>query len=312
MAFSPPSERPFRCFLAGCCLLFAACHGGENKTILKPMVRAALTQTSPPQNDGVIFFDNVTPIGDTLSLDVVVRDSTGNLAIDSIDLVIRYDARFIQVLSVAGQNTLFGTCNTVNPTCGVNSPICVNNRTQANGGGDNFCRKLGSAACTLDTDCTASMDCGGDPDCTGLADECGSFGLLQASFVVLTGPKVCSNNTSRSCSADADCQLCSNDPDTACTSPSDCGGNLCDSGICQNSTGCSAVTVSQTQKIANLTLRVTQPGCSEIRFVISSNVQGVASFARKDLAELPVLFFPNVDADDLTLKAGCITVKGTL
>jgi len=278
-----------------------------------------MTQDPPSQSDGVIFFDNVIANGDTLSMRVVVQDSTGLLDIDDVDLVLRYDASFIQVLSVGGQNTLFGTCNTVNPACGVNSPICLADRTSANAGGAGFfCRSDGSTPCTTDADCTA------------FEDACGNFGILRASFAVLTGPKVCSNNPARTCSSASDCKLCQNDPSRTCSTPANCGscsnnntqactqnsdctpftcdfGALCVTGTCP---GCPSVVVSGTQVIATLSFRVMQDGAGSIRFVVSQVPGANASAARKDLADQSVLFFPNVDVTDPSSRQGSILVAG--
>jgi len=285
------------------------------------MVQACLTQIPPPQSDGVVFFDNVIANGDTLSMRVVIQDSTGLLDIDDADVVLRYDASFIQVLSVSGQNTLFGTCNTVNPVCGVNSPICLADRFTANSGGAGFfCRTNGSTPCTTDADCTTA----------GAA--CGNFGILHSSFAVLTGPKVCSNNGAKSCASASDCQLCANDTSRACTSPIDCGacsnnssqactvdadcapgtcvfGALCVTGTCP---GCPSVVVSGTQVIATLALRVMKEGSGSIRFVVSQVPGANASAIRKDLADQNVLFFPNVDAADPSSMQGTILVNGDI
>ena len=310
--------RRARIVLSGLILLLAACHGGENKPILKPMVKACLIQDPPPQADGVVFFDNVIANGDSLSMRIVVRDSTGLLDIDDVDVVLRYDASFIQVVSVGGQSTLFGTCNTVNPVCGVNSPICLADRVSANIGGQGFfCRSNGSSPCTTNADCTMAED------------ACGNFGILRASFAVLTGPKVCSNNPALSRASASDCQLCVNNSSRACTSPGDCGtcsnnssqactmdsectpgtcvSSLCGTGTCP---GCPSVVVSGTQVIATLALRVMKDGSGSLRFVVSPVPGSNASAVRKNLGDQNVLFFPNVDATDPSVRQGSILVAG--
>lgn len=284
-------------FLAALCLLPLACSGGENRPIVRDTITATLVQDPPPQTDGVVFFDNVVVSGDNITTDVVVRDTTGTLDLDSVDVVLRYDATFLQVLSFTGQNTLFGTCNTLNATCGLVSPVCASNRSAANGGGAAFCRSNGSTFCSTDTDCTAP------------GDACGSWGVLEGTLAVLTGPtpRTCSGAPGRTCNTDADCQYCQGDPSIGCIDPTPCGGSICFQDTCS---GCPSVVVSGTQLLANVTLRVLRAGSSEIRFVVSSNPSDIASFARKDLTNLPVLFFPNVDAADPAIKTGSILVQG--
>jgi hypothetical protein len=309
-------------------LILGHCSGGERKPILAPTVRARLVQDSPPSSPppalpsakGVVFFDNVISVGDSISMDVVIRNFTSDLDIDDVDLTFRYDSTFIQVASLSGQNTLFGTCNTVNLTCGVNSPICTNNRQQANAGGSRFCRSNGSTFCTADTDCTAA------------GDACGSFGVLEASFAVLTGPKVCSNNPNQGCTTNSNCSfcesggascsnvadcnavppdcsgnLCSNIPGRSCTQDVDCVNN-CVLGTCQ---GCPSVLVSGTRTIANLTIRVMKEGIGDFRLVVSSS-SAAGSAVRKDLQDLDVVFFPSVDAESPFATNGAIVVTGSL
>lgn len=308
--------------LAGFLLLAAGCGGGENEAILVPTVKASISQGPPPVSDAVVFFQIVSAVGDTIQLNAVVSDSTGTLDLDDADLVLRYDATFIQVINVTAQDAIFGTCNTVNPACALNSPICADNRVEANGGGESYCRSNGSTACVTDDDCTAA------------GDKCGSFGRLLASQAVLTGPEVCTNDPDRSCATDSDCQLC-NDPDNTtllCTGAADCSGacglnNLCTKiptrscvsdgdcydecsfGVCQ---GCPSVVVSGTRKIASLTLRVMEEGAGTFRFVVSTNPGTTGSALRKDLVDQPVLFFPNVDGDDPSSLSGEILITGTL
>jgi len=308
--------------LAGSLLLLAGCGGGENKAILAPTVKASLSQSPPPVSDAVVFFEITSVVGDTIQMNAVVRDSTGTLDLDDADLVLRYDATFIQVVNVAAQDAIFGTCNTVNPTCGLNSPICVDNLALANGGGEKYCRSNGSTACVTDDDCTAS------------GDKCGSFGRLLAAFAVLTGPKVCTNNSSLTCSANSDCQLCNANNTLSCASAADCSGSCLDNtctnlpsrscasdgdcfdgctfGTCQ---GCPSVVVSGTRKIASLTLRVMEEGTGSFRFVVSANPDTPESALRKDVLDepdYPVLFFPNVDSVDPSILSGDIVVAGTL
>ena len=314
------SSRRFAGALAGCLLLLASCGGGENKPILAPTLQASFSQDPPPASGATVFFDNVTVVGDTIQMNVVVRDDTGALELDDVDLVLRYDASFLQVTSITGQNTLFGTCNTVNPACAVNSPICIDNLSQANAGGEKYCRTDGSTPCATDDDCPAS------------GDVCGSFGRLQAAFAVLTGPKVCTNAPSVSCVASSECQLCSANSSVSCTGAADCSGrcgadnhciNLpgrscvsdgdcfddCVFGTCQ---GCPPVVVSGTRKVASLVLRVKKEGASPFRFLVSSSPGTTGSAARKDLVDQPVLFFPSVDGDNLSVTTGGIVIAGRL
>jgi len=322
MADSTPSSPAFRSILVGLALLLSGCHGGENKSILKDMLTASACIEDPPPTGSVVFLKNTSASqGDILVLDVMMHVDTATLDFDDIDLVLRYDATFLQVLSVSGTNTLpkeFGTCNTVNPFCGLGSPVCLNNRVQANGGGARLCRISGCTACVADTDCTASDACDMTPPvvCPTLSvkDACGSFGLLQASFAILTGPNLCSNNTQSICSTDPDCRFCSNDPTLACTTDTDCGTtNMCQTGTCLPGPQCQSVVVSGTPRLTSLTLRVIREGKSEIRFVVSpSNPNATASFVHKNRLELPVMFFPNVDATDLANRQGEIAITGTL
>lgn len=307
--------------LSGAVLLLASCSGGEEEPILAPTVHASFAQGVPPVSDRVVFFSNITTVGDAITLDVRIQDSTGTLDMDDVDLVLRYDATFIQVSGLSGQDTLFGSCGTVNPVCGVTSPICLDNRTQANGGGEAFCRSDGSTFCSTNADCPTP------------GDACGSFGRLEASFAVLTGPKVCSNNPNQACAQSSNCQFCTANPAAPCTDASDCSGScvagfctnlptrpcatdtecidLCGSGTCQ---GCPSVIVSGSRKIATLTLRVMRAGTGDFRFVVPSGAGTSGSAVRKDAAELdpPVLFFPSVDAGDPASKNGTIVITGTL
>ena len=311
--------------LAGSLLLLAGCGGGENKPILVPTVKASLSQSPPPMSGSVVFFDIIAIVGDTIQMNAVVRDSEGTLDLDDADLVLRYDATFIQVISVTAQNALFGTCNTVNPACGLTSPNCLYNLAVANGGGEKYCRSNGSTACATDDDCTAT------------GDKCGSFGRLLASFAVLTGPKVCTNNSDQLCSADSDCQqLCSADNTRSCTTNDDCSGtcgldyfctniptwscvadgdclDVCILGTCSAYQGCPSVVVSDddTPTIASLTLRVMEEGTGSFRFVVSTPGT-TGSALRKDLVDQqPVTFFPSVNGDDLSVS-GEILITGTL
>jgi len=308
--------------LAGVLLLLAGCGGGETRPILAPTVHASFSQGIPPVADAVVFFDGISAVGDTIQMNAVVRDSTGTLDLDDADLVLRYDATFIQVVSITAQDAIFGTCNTVNPDCGVNSPICADNRIVANGGGEMYCRSNGSTPCVTDDDCTA------------VGDKCGSFGRLLAAFAVLTGPKVCSNDSNRACLASSECQLCDDKDNVTlqCAGDGDCSGacgldNTCANiptrscaldgdcydecifGTCQ---GCPSVVVSGTRRIASLTLRVMKEGTSPFRFVVSANPNTTGSALRKDVVDQPVLFFPNVDGDDPSIVSGDIVVVGTL
>ncbi len=307
--------------LAGALLLAAGCSGGENKPIVVPTVKASFAQDLPPVQDGVVFFDNVAVVGDVIQMNVVVRDSTGTLDVDDANLVLRYDATFLQVINVTAQDAIFGTCNTVNPTCGVLSPACADNHATANGGGESYCRSNGSTACLTDDDCTAA------------GDECGSFGRLLASYAVITGPKLCTSDPARTCWTDSECRVCDH-PDnviTTCDSSDDCSGT-CDAGACTNvptrpcvideecfdlchigtCQGCPSVVVSGTETIASLTLRVMKEGTSSLRFVVSSNPATSGSALRRDLVDQPVTFFPNVDGDDVSLVTGDIVITGTL
>jgi hypothetical protein len=293
-----PSRKAFAA-LAGV-LFLAGCSGGEQKPILAPTIRAGLFYVAPAL-DRTVFFSNTVVVGDTIQMDVVIQDSTGTLDIDDVDLVLRYDASFVQVASLNGQNTLFGTCNTVNLACGVNSPICADNRSQANGGGARFCRSDGTTPCSVDKDCTVS------------GDACGSFGTLKAAFAVLTGPKTCSNNSSLTCSSNSGCQFCLLEKSKPCSGSSDCTGTCGPGNLCSNiptrgcvtdtdcqdtcdltgtCRGCPSVVVSGVRRIASLTLRVMKQGSGDFRFVVPSAPGGSGSAVRKDLVDQTVDFFP--------------------
>lgn len=289
--------------------------------MLADTIQASYSLDPTPSSGAVVFFNNLVAVGDTIQMEVDVSDPTGTLDIDDVDLVVRYDATFLQVTSISGQSTLFGTCNTVNPVCAVNSPICIDNLAQANGGGERYCRTDGSTPCTTDDNCPAT------------GDVCGSFGRLEAAFAVLTGPKVCTNNPALGCTASSECQLCSANPSASCTGAADCSGrcgtdnhciNLpgrscvidgecfddCVFGTCR---GCPSVLVGTTpRRIASLVLRVKKAGTSSFRFVVSSSSGTTSSAARKELVDQPVVFFPNVDGDDPSVTTGGIVIAGRL
>jgi len=320
MPFPVFSLRRSAAILSGMVLLLASCSGGEERSVLAPTVQASLAQGVPPVSDGVVFFGNITPVGDIISLDVMIQDSTGALDVDNVDLVLRYDASFIQVVSLSSQNALFGSCNTVNPVCGTTSPTCLDNRTAANGGGDRFCRSDGSTFCSTNAQCPTQ------------GDACGSFGRLDAAIAV-TGARICSNNPDQDCALGSDCQFCKANPTVLCANASDCSGSCasgsctnlpsrscatdldcfdtCETGTCQ---GCPSVIVSGPMRIATLTLRILKEGTGDFRFVVSSGPGTSGSAVRKNAVDLdpPVLFYPNVDAGDPAVKNGAIVVTGTL
>lgn len=301
--------------------VLTACGGGDGSNdIVVPLFKASFVQTPPTQSDRVVFMDNVTATGDVLNMDVMVQDTSGTLDLDDIDLVLRYDASFLQVTSIR-RETLFGDCGSINPACLLVSPVCIDNHSAANAGGEKFCRIDGSTPCARDTDCTA------------IGDACGSFGGLETSFVVLTGPKTCSNNSAVSCSTSLDCRFCTANTSLPCTSAADCASicsagtclsgsfagqscsrnedciDTCGSGLCS---GCPSVIVSGAKRIVNLTFRVIQAGTSDLRFVISSNPVDTASFLRKGTVDVSgVQFWPNVDAGNPSLVQGSLIVIGT-
>jgi hypothetical protein len=305
-----PSRKAFVA-LAGV-LLVTACSGGQEKPILAPTIRASLLYT-PPNQDRTVFFTNTSTVGDAIQMDVVVQDSLGTLDTSDIDLVLRYDATFIQVVNIGGQNTLFGTCNTVNPVCGVISPNCLDNRAQANGGGPRFCRSdltIPPTSCTTDKDCAAS------------GDACGSFGTLLASFAVLVGPTTCSSNSHVTCSVNSDCDFCVLNKTIPCAGNLDCSGTCGPGNTCSNipgricsvnndcqdtcdltatCRGCPPVVVSGVKKIASLTLRVMKAGSSDFLFVVPSVPGGPGSAVRhwvgNVLVDQAVEFFPKEGAD---------------
>ena len=294
--------------------------GNDPDIVVAPIIQASFLQTSPTETDRVVFLDNITAVGDIINADLVVSDSTGTLDLDDIDLVLRYDATFMQV-TVVRPETLFGTCGTVNTACSLVSPVCVNNLSAANAGGTRYCRLNGSTLCLTDADCPAPND------------ACGNFGELSISLAVITGPKTCSNKSSQSCTQSSDCKFCSSDPSITCVDASDCsaacvsfvcsGGSFsglpcstnadcvdtCNAGTCS---GCPAVLVSGTTRIVNLTMRLISTGVSDVRFVISSNPLEEASFLRKDTVDLSgIQFWPSVDSADPSMVQGSFTVTGT-
>ncbi len=301
--------------------LLACGNGNDNDTGLAPMIKASVVQSSPTQSDRVIFFNNVTTAGDIINLDVAVRDSTGTLDVDDVDIVLRYDSSFMQLVEIRPE-TLLGKCGTVNPACNLASPVCIENQASANGGGERFCRSNGSTPCLQDTDCTAS------------GDACGDFGRLQTAFATITGPKTCSNDSTHSCTQASDCHLCTSDVSIPCADNAQCTGT-CVASVCSGGAhagdpctapidcfdtcnvtatcgGCPSKIVSGTQTIVNLRFRVIDTGSSELRFVTSGSSQAVASFLRKDTLDLGGLqFWPAVDANDPTLVTGSILIQGT-
>jgi hypothetical protein len=301
---------------------FSACgNSNDNETDIAPMIKASVVQSSPTQSDRVVFFDNVTTAGDTITLDVAVHDSTGTVDMDDADIVLRYDSTFMQLVDIRPE-TLLGKCGTVNPACGLTSPICVDNLPSANGGGERFCRSNGSTPCLKDADCTAAND------------ACGDFGRFEASFAVITGPKTCSNNSARSCTTSADCHLCTSDTSIVCDDNADCTGacvaSTCSGGahngdpcsapidcfdacnLTASCAGCPSKLVSGTETIVNLRFRVIDTGSSELRFVTSGSPLSVASFLRKDTVDVTgVQFWPAVDVNDPGLITGSILIEGT-
>jgi hypothetical protein len=301
--------------------VLTACGGGDGSNdIVVPLFKASFVQTPPTQTDRVVFMDNVTATGDILNMDVMVQDTSGTLDLDDIDLVLRYDASFLQVTSIR-RETLLGDCGTVNPACQLVSPICIDNHSAANAGGERFCRIDGSTPCAKDSDCPA------------IGDACGSFGGLETSFAVITGPKTCSNNSAISCSSSLDCRFCTLNTSLPCTSAAECAStcsagtclsgsfagqscsrtedciDTCGSGLCS---GCPSVVVNGAKRIVNLTFRVIQAGSSDLRFVISSNPLDTASFLRKGTVDVSgVQFWPNIDAGNPSLVQGSFIVIGT-
>ena len=301
---------------------FSACGTGDNNgPDLAPMIKASVVQSSPTQSDRVVFFNNVTTAGDIINLDVAVHDTTGTLDVDDIDIALRYDSTFMQLVEIRPE-TLLGKCGTVNPACSLASPICLHNLASANGGGERFCRGNGSSPCLQDSDCTSAID------------ACGDFGRFQASFAVITGPKTCSNNPARSCTSSADCDLCTSDTSLVCDDNADCTGT-CPASVCvggarngdpcvvpfdcfdecnltSTCAGCPSKLVSGTETIVNLRFRVIDTGTSELRFVTSASFQAEASFLRKDTADLAgIQFWPAVDANDPGQITGTILIEGT-
>jgi len=294
--------------------------GGDPDVVIAPIIQASVVQTSPTQTDRVVSMNNITAVGDIVNADLVVSDSTGTLDLDDVDLVLRYDATFMQV-TVVRPETLFGNCGTLNTACNLVSPICLNNLVSANAGGTRYCRLNGSTLCVTDTDCPAPND------------KCGNFGKLSISLAVITGPKTCSNKSSQSCTQASDCKFCSSNQSIACVNAGTCSGTCvsfvcaggsfdghscstnadcvdsCNAGTCS---GCSAVLVSGTTRILNLTMRVISTGTSDVRFVVSSNPLDEASFLRKDALDLSgIQFWPSVDSLDPSLVQGSFTVTGT-
>jgi hypothetical protein len=298
------------------------CGGGSNNNdiIVAPMIRAKVMKDSPTQIDRVVFLDNVTTAGNIINADVMLQDTSGSLSVDDIDVVLRYDATFLQV-TIIRPETLFGTCGTVNLACNLLSPVCLNNQSSANGGGQKFCRSNGSTFCLHDTDCTSP------------GDFCGDFGALQTSFAVITGPKTCSNKTTQSCLQSSDCQFCTHNSAQACSNAGNCSGpclsfvcsggsfngracststdcvDTCGSGVCS---GCPSAQVNGKVRIVNLTFQVISTGVSDVRFVVSSSSTSTASFLREATSDLSgVQFWPNVDAANPSLIQGAFTVTGT-
>lgn len=294
--------------------------GGDPDIVIAPIIQASVVQTSPTQTDRVVFMNNVTAVGNIINADLVVSDSTGTLDLDDFDLVLRYDASFMQV-TVVRPETLFGTCGMVNTACNLVSPICLSNLSGANAGGARFCRINGSTLCLTDADCPA-------PD-----DACGNFGKLSISAAVVTGPKTCSNKSTQSCSQNADCKFCSSNSALACVDASSCSGtctsfvcvggsfdslpcstsaecgDTCDVGLCS---GCPPVFVNGTARFVNLTMRLIATGVSDVRFVVSANPLDEASFLRKDAVALSgIQFWPSVDSLDPSMVQGSLTVTGT-
>jgi len=296
-------------------------NGGEDPDVhIVGLIQASFIQTPPTQSDRVVFMNNVTAVGDIINADLVVSDSTGTLDLDDLDLVLRYDATFMQVTSVRPE-TLFGNCGSINTACNLASPVCLNDMSSANAGGTHYCRINGSTLCLKDDDCPAPND------------SCGNFGKLTISLAVITGPKTCSNKTTQSCLQSSDCKFCSANSSIACVDASDCtaacvnflcsGGSFagqpcsttancvdtCGSGVCS---GCPAVLVSGTTRIVNITMRLISTGVSDVRYVVSSNPLDEASFLRKDTVDLSgIQFWPSVDSTDPSLVQGSFTVTGT-
>ena len=301
-------------------LPLCGCGSEAPEIVIAPLIQASVLQTSPTQTDRVVFMDNVTAVGDIINADLVVRDTTGTLDLDDFDLVLRYDASFMQVTVVRPQ-TLFGECGTVNTACSLVSPICLSNLSGANAGGARFCRINGSTLCLTDADCPSPND------------ACGNFGKLSISAAVVTGPKTCSNKSTQSCSQNADCKFCSSNSALACIDAASCSGtctsfvcvggsfnglpcstaaecgDTCNAGLCS---GCPAVLVNGTSRFVNITMRLIATGVSEVRFVVAANPLDEASFLRKDTVALSgIQFWPSVDSLDPSVVQGSFTVTGT-
>ena len=305
-------------------LPFLGCGNGDGGSdlIVVPLIKANVVQIGcvAPAQPAVVL-ENVTAVGDVVNMDVVLSGTTDT---DDVDLVMRYDASFMQVSTIRPE-TIFGTCGTVNPACNLLSPVCLSNLSAANGGGTKYCRSNGSTFCQADTDCTAS------------GDACGNFGQLEVSLAVLTGPRICSNKPGQSCLAGSDCRFCNGNKAIACGSNAadlsqecrgSCVGSVCSGGSfngapCSSNfecldtcgvgtcSGCPSVPVSGSKRITNISLRVIATGVSILQFVTSTNPAATASHIRKDTLDLPVEFCPSVDAADPTAVVGSFTVTAT-
>lgn len=324
MRVSPRHRSLLPLLFVGALLPLSGCGtGDDNEIFVVPPIVASIQPdppTPPTQTDRVVFFDNVTATGDVVNADLVVQDSTGTLDLDDIDLVLRYDATFLQVTQLRPE-TLFGNCGAVNPACLLVSPVCLNNQSIANGGGQRYCRSDGSTPCLLDTDCPAT------------GDVCGDFGKLEASYAVITGPGTCSNNSGLSCTQSSQCVLCTANPTLPCTSAGDCsstcasnictggsfGGQPCSSNAdcvdtCASGTcsGCPSTVVNGKRRIVNVTFRVISEGTGRIHFVVSSNPLDPASFLRKAAVVEPgVQFWPSEDFGAPGIGPDAFVVMGT-
>jgi hypothetical protein len=177
--------------------------------------------------------------------------------------------------------------------------------------------------------------CQTDADCPSPNDACGSFGELDLSFAVVTGPRTCSNKTSQSCLQRSDCQFCSSNKALSCQDDAACQGT-CVSSVCAGGSfnglpcstnvecrdtcsfgtcsGCPPVQVGgTTTRIVNITLRVISIGSSDLRFVVSPNPSANACALRNDTIELSSVgdFCPRFDLSDPVNPVGTFRVTGT-
>lgn len=215
-------------------LPFPGCGNGGNGSnlVVTPMIKARVDQVACVPSQPQVVFANANTAGDVVNVDIDLQSLSGTVDVDDADLVLRYDASFMQVTDIRPE-TLFGNCGAINTACNLLSPTCLNNQSAANGGGTRFCRSNGTTFCQTDADCPS------------LGDACGSFGQLELSFAVITGPRTCSNKTGQSCLSAADCRFCKSNSSVTCTDECSgvCIGSVCSGGsqdgrICGSTTDC--------------------------------------------------------------------------